>query len=55
MLPILMLQEYRLQPSLPCKNFECINKASEIEDVEDQKKMQGMAEGIYERLVTYSG
>jgi hypothetical protein len=26
--------------------FECIDKASEIEDVEDQKKMQGMAEGI---------
>ena len=31
--------------------FECIDKASEIEDVEDQKKMQGMAEEVLERLV----
>ena len=31
--------------------FELIDKASEIEDVEDVKRMEGMAEGIYERLV----
>jgi hypothetical protein len=31
--------------------FECIDKASEIEDVEDGKMMMSMAEGIYERLV----
>lgn len=30
--------------------FECIDKASEIEDVEDQKKMQGMAEEILNKL-----
>jgi hypothetical protein len=31
--------------------FECIDKASEIEDVEDVKRMEGMAVGIYERLL----
>jgi hypothetical protein len=31
--------------------FECIDKAIEIEDVEDQKKMISMAEGIYTKLV----
>jgi hypothetical protein len=31
--------------------FECIDKASEIEDVEDVKRMEGMAEEVLERLV----
>ena len=31
--------------------FDCIDKATEIEDVEDQKQLQSMAEEIYERLL----
>ena len=31
--------------------FECIDKASEIEDVEDVKRMEGMAEEVLEQLV----
>lgn len=31
--------------------FDCIDKATEIEDVEDQKRLQSMAEEIYERLL----
>jgi DNA uptake protein ComE-like DNA-binding protein len=31
--------------------FEMIDKAGEIENVEDVKRMEGMAEGILERLM----
>ena len=35
--------------------FDCIDKATEIEDVEDQKLLQIMAEEIYERLLNEKG
>ncbi len=35
--------------------FDCIDRATEIEDVEDQKLLQSMAEEIYERLLQESG
>lgn len=34
--------------------FDCIDKATEIEDVEDQKLLQRMAENVYERLLVES-
>ena len=30
--------------------FDCIDKATEIEDVEDQRLLQSMAEEVYKRL-----
>lgn len=30
--------------------FDCIDKATEIEDVEDQRQLQSMAEEVYKRL-----
>ena len=35
--------------------FDCIDRATEIEDVEDQRKLQSMAEEVYEKLLHESG
>lgn len=32
--------------------FDCIDKVIEVDDVEDQQKMQSMASEIYEKLVS---